>query len=55
VVGRSALFTFNNTTYLFIDSGSVDASDVVVILTGVTIPTATVTDGTSSGLSGFGA
>lgn len=55
VAGISALFTFNNTTYLFIDSGSVDASDVVVILTGVTVPTATVTDGTSSGLSGFGA
>jgi len=53
--GNSALFTFNNTTYLYIDSGSVDASDVVVILTGVSIPTAAVTDGTGTGLSGFGA
>jgi len=55
VAGRSALFTFNNTTYLFIDSGSTDANDVVVILTGVTIPTSAVTDGTGTGLSGFGA
>ena len=55
VSGASALFTFNNTTYMFIDSGAVDAQDVVVILTGVTIPTASVTDGTGTGLSGFGA
>jgi len=53
--GRSALFTHNNTTYLFIDAGPTDAADVIVILTGVSIPTAAITDGTGTGLSGFGA
>jgi len=53
--GVSALFTFNNTTYMFIDSGATDTNDVVIILTGVTIPTASVTDGSGTGLSGFGA
>jgi len=55
IAGKAALFTYNNTTYLFIDSGSTDANDVIVILTGVTLPTSTVTDGTGTGLSGFGA
>jgi hypothetical protein len=55
VAGKGALFTYNGTTYLFIDSGSTDANDVVVILTGVSLPTATVTDGSGTGLSGFGA
>jgi len=53
--GKAVLFAHNNTTYLFIDSGSTDSTDVVVILTGVTLPTSTVTDGTGTGLSGFGA
>jgi len=53
--GKAVLFAYNNTTYLFIDSGSTDSTDVVVILTGVTLPTSTVTDGSGTGLSGFGA
>jgi hypothetical protein len=56
--GKSALFSYGGTTYMFISDGTTGlaASDVVVALTGVVLPSATLTDNNSgTGLTGFGA
>ena len=59
--GDFALFSFGGTSYAFISEGDATATtnDVVVILTGVTLPTTVLAAGTdtansASGLTGFG-
>jgi len=59
--GDFALFTFGGVSYAFISDGNTasTASDVMVILTGVTLPTTALAAGTSTanaatGLTGFG-
>jgi len=59
--GDFALFTFGGVSYAFISDGDAAATtnDVVVILTGVTLPTTQLTAGTdtadaATGLTGFG-
>jgi len=53
--GQTAMFSFGGSTYFFIDTGSA-TDDVVVKLTGVTIPTVTLAaDSGSTGITGFGA
>jgi len=59
--GDFALFTFGGTSYAFISDGDAAATtnDVVVILTGVVLPTTVLAAGTSTanaatGLTGFG-
>lgn len=56
--GESALFSFGGNTYMLISDGTsgLATTDVVVALTGVVLPSATLTDNNSgTGLSGFGA
>jgi len=59
--GTYALFAYLGDTYIFIESGTAGSitSDVVVKLTGVSLPSATLVDANTSasftGLSGFGA
>jgi len=60
VLGASALFTFEGSTYMYIQgaasAGTVDSSDVVIKLTGVVLGTVTLAtvDSPASGLTGFG-
>jgi trimeric autotransporter adhesin len=60
--GKFALFSYGGISYAFISDGETAAhtNDVVVILTGVTLPTTALSDGTDTandptGLQGFGA
>jgi len=53
--GQTAMFSFGGSTYFFIDTGTA-TDDVVVKLTGVSIPTVTLAaDANSTGITGFGA
>jgi len=53
--GNTAMFSFGGSTYFFIDTGTA-TNDVVVKLTGVSIPTVTLAaDSGSTGITGFGA
>ena len=53
--GQTAMFSFSGSTYFFIDTGTA-TDDVVVKLTGVSIPTVTLAaDTNSTGITGFGA
>jgi len=51
--GKAALFTYGGSTYIYIDTDA--ASDLVIKLTGVNLPSTTPAETTSTtGLSGFG-
>jgi len=53
--GQTAMFSFGGSTYFFIDTDTTD-NDIVVLLTGVVIPTVTLnTTNNTTGISGFGA
>jgi len=52
--GHTAFFTHDSSTYMFIETGS-GRTEIVVKLTGVSLPTAILVDSNSgTGLSGFG-
>jgi hypothetical protein len=52
VAGKAVMFTFSGSTYMFIDSGSTDAADVVIKLTGIALPTSALTIGSTGSLTG---
>jgi len=58
--GTAALFSYGGSTYMFISDGAsgLATSDVVIMLTGVSLPNAALVDGntatTATGLSGLG-
>jgi hypothetical protein len=56
--GRAVLFDQDGATYMYINTDSATSADltgIVIQLTGVALPATATTDGSSTGLSGFGA
>jgi len=52
VAGQAVMFTYSGSTYMFIDSGSTDTNDVVIQLTGMSLPVAALTIGSTASLTG---
>jgi len=57
VNGVSVLFDHNGTTFMYINTDTATTADltgIVIQLTGLALPTTAITDGSATGLSGFG-
>ena len=55
--GVSVLFTHNDTTFMYINTDTATTADltgIVIQLTGLALPASAITDGSATGLSGFG-
>jgi len=58
VDGKAVLFDQDGTTYMYINTDTATTDDltgIVIALTGVALPASATTDGSGTGLSGFGA